>query len=205
MLALFPSPELKKLGVIAPSLLLASSSPNRRQLLLDCGVKTVYTFSPDADETIKSKDIKEAMEKNAGRKMKAYLSSSAFRYDIPALSADTLVEIDGCLLGKPKDKEDAVSMLSLLSGRKQKVYTGCGLYDPVKEKATYFCDEASLVFRTLTEEKILSYIESGEWKGAAGGYRLQKTGIDLVERIDGDWTTIVGLPIEKIIMILQHN
>lgn len=204
MLALYPSAALKKLGVIAPSLLLASSSPNRRQLLLDCGVKTVYTFSPDADETIEYKDIKEAMEENAWRKMKAYLSSSAFTYDIPALSADTLVEIDGQLLGKPKNKEDAVSMLSLLSGRKQRVYTGCGVYDPVTKKTTYFCDEASLIFRTLTKEEILSYIESGEWKGAAGGYRLQKTGIELVERIDGDWTTIVGLPIENIIRILNR-
>ena len=66
-------------------------------------------------------------------------------------------------------------------------------------------DTADVVFRTLTDDEIGAYISTGEWQGAAGGYRLQKTGYRLVDRIDGDWTTVVGLPLKKILDFISKH
>ncbi len=199
MTFLKPSGELKILGALIPRVVLASSSPNRKALLMECGVKEVDTYSPNADESIECDSISESLIKNAKKKMENYSHSSLFIRALPALSADTLVEINGRLLGKPKTREDAINMLFLLSGKEHHVYTGCGIYDNRTGKTVFFCDKASLIFKSLSKEEILSYIDKNEWMGAAGGYRLQKSGVSLIESIDGDWTTIVGLPIKRII------
>ena len=193
-----PTPQQKKLSSLVPELVLASSSPNRRKLLEISGIK-VHTFTPDADESTKGLSTENAMKKNARVKMEAYLSSPAFIPSLPAVSADTLVEIDGALLGKPKDYEDARRMLQHLSGRIQTVYTGCAVYRPEKKGFEVFCDKADVVFRPLSEDDIEKYLATGEWNGAAGAYRLQKTGWTLVDKIDGDWATVVGLPLNKLL------
>ena len=197
-----PTEDQIKLGTLLSSIVLASSSPNRKKLLENSGL-SVTTFTPDADESTEGLSTEDAMKKNARVKMETYLNSPSFRPDTVAVSADTLVEIDGTLLGKPKDREDAKRMLEHLSGRVQKVYTGCSVYLPESRNTVTFCDTADVVFRTLTPEDIESYLDTDEWQGAAGAYRLQKTGYTLVERIDGDWATVVGLPIKRIIGILQ--
>ncbi len=197
-----PTQEQLRLGRILPRVVLASSSPNRRKLLEECGID-VRTFTPDADESTEGMETEEAMKKNARVKMEAYLQSPSFLPATSALSADTLVRIDGALLGKPKDREDASAMLRHLSGRIQKVYTGCSLYIPEKREIITFCDTADVLFHNLTDDMIEAYLDTEEWKGAAGGYRLQKTGYTLVERIDGDWATVVGLPLLRILSLLQ--
>lgn len=197
-----PTYEQLKLGRILPSVVLASSSPNRKKLLEECGIK-VTTFTPDADESTEGMETEDAMKKNARVKMEAYISSPSFLPDTPAVSADTLVKIDDALLGKPKDRNDAEKMLRHLSGRIQKVYTGCSLYIPGKMEIITFCDTADVLFHNLTDDMIEAYLDTDEWKGAAGGYRLQKTGYTLVERIDGDWATVVGLPIMRILALFQ--
>lgn len=197
-----PTSEQLELGKLVSSIVLASSSPNRKRLLEECGI-SVTTYSPDADESTEGMETKNAMKKNARVKMEAYLASSSFLPEKVAVSADTLVKIDGALLGKPKDREDASRMIHSLSGRTQTVYTGCSLYIPAVENIITICDKADVVFRALQEEEIEDYIDLDEWKGAAGGYRLQKTGYKLVERIDGDWATVVGLPLKRLIEILQ--
>lgn len=197
-----PTSEELELGKLVSSIVLASSSPNRKRLLEECGI-SVTTYSPDADESTEGMETEDAMKKNAGVKMEAYLTSSSFLPGKTAVSADTLVKIDGALLGKPKNREDAFCMLHTLSGRTQTVYTGCSLYIPGRENIITICDKADVVFRTLGDEEIEDYLALDEWMGAAGGYRLQKTGYRLVERIDGDWATVVGLPIKRLIEILQ--
>lgn len=197
-----PTAQQRKLGTLLSSIVLASSSPNRRKLLENSGI-SVTVFTPDADESTDGLETEDAMKKNARVKMEAYLNSPAFKKDTVALSADTLVEIDSVLLGKPKNRTEAKRMLERLSGRRQKVYTGCSLYLPRNERVITFCDEADVIFHILTDKDIESYLETDEWKGAAGGYRLQKTGYTLVERIDGDWATVVGLPLKRIIEYLQ--
>ena len=198
-----PTPLQKEFSYLFPSLVLASSSPNRKKLLEEGGSR-VSVFVPETDEINKGLDYIFLMERNAKAKMEAYLSSPSFFPTLPAISADTLVHIDNKLLGKPRDIEDARNTLRLLSGRRQSVLTGCSLYEK-EYGVTLFCDEAEVVFKTLSDEEIESYIALGEWQGAAGGYRLQKNGWRLVEYIHGDWTTVVGLPIKRLIEIKNSH
>ena len=198
-----PTPLQKEFSYIFPSLVLASSSPNRKKLLEEGGSR-VSVFVPETDEINKGLDYIFLMERNAKAKMEAYLSSPSFSPILPAISADTLVHIDNKLLGKPRDINDARKTLRLLSGRRQSVLTGCALYEK-EYGVTLFCDEAEVVFKTLSDEEIESYIALGEWQGAAGGYRLQKNGWRLVEYIHGDWTTVVGLPIKRLIEIKKSH
>ena len=180
-----------------PELVLASSSPNRRGLL-EAGGSKVSVFSPDIDEERVGMDPVSAMLSIAEAKLQAYLDSSSFNPNLPAIAADTLVMIDNNLIGKPSSRENAKEILKTLSGRVQKVYTATGLYLP-ECKSEVFIDSADVVFKTLSDERIEEYLDTEEWIGAAGGYRLQKTGYLLVDRIDGDWTTVVGLPVQMLI------
>ena len=198
-----PTPLQKEFSYLFPSLVLASSSPNRKKLLEEGGSR-VSVFVPETDEINRGLDYIFLMERNAKAKMEAYLSSPSFSPILPAISADTLVHIDNKLLGKPRDINDARKTLRLLSGRRQSVLTGCALYEK-EYGVTLFCDEAEVVFKTLSDEEIESYIALGEWQGAAGGYRLQKNGWRLVEYIHGDWTTVVGLPIKRLIEIKKSH
>ena len=198
-----PTPLQKEFSYLFPSLVLASSSPNRKKLLEEGGSR-VSVFVPETDEINKGLDYIFLMERNAKAKMEVYLFFPFFSPVLPAISADTLVHIDNKLLGKPRDINDARKTLRLLSGRRQSVLTGCALYEK-EYGVTLFCDEAEVVFKTLSDEEIESYIALGEWQGAAGGYRLQKNGWRLVEYIHGDWTTVVGLPIKRLIEIKNSH
>ena len=180
-----------------PSIILASSSPNRKALLEAGGTK-VSVFVPETDEKKKGSSPEEIVTNIASGKIDAYISSEAFDENILAIAADTLVYINGHLLGKPKDREDARTILKELSGREQIVISASGLYIPGKGKVM-ITDTASVFFHNLTEKDIESYLDTNEWMGAAGAYRLQKTGYRLVERIEGDWTTVVGLPLKRIL------
>ena len=180
-----------------PSLILASSSPNRKALL-EAGGSHVDVFIPSTDEEKSGSTPVQTVSRIADGKIKAYLSSSSYDPARIAIAADTLVLIDGELLGKPSSEADAWKMLRKLSGRTQTVISAAGVKLPGQDSIV-LTDTADVVFRTLTDDEIGAYISTGEWQGAAGGYRLQKTGYRLVDRIDGDWTTVVGLPLKKIL------
>lgn len=181
-----------------PDLILASGSPNRRELLEKGGSK-VTVFVPDADESRDDSKPYEMVRIIAERKMTAYRSSSAFNPGTPAITADTLVLFNGRLLGKPESRQEAMEFYRLLSGRRHEVITGVGLYLPEKKGATFFTDISTVQFRNLDEREMLEYLDTGEYKGAAGGYRFQKTGYRLIEHIEGDWTNVVGLPLGRLI------
>ncbi len=199
-----PTPEMLELGRIAPYIVLASSSPNRKKLLEDSNIR-VTVFKPTDDEEKTASNTSKLVALNAEKKLKEYLSSPSFNKSVVAISADTLVEVDRKILGKPENGIDALRMLLSLSGREQIVYTGCALYNPLTSSYEVFTDKAIVLFKNLSDEEIEKYILTGEWKGAAGAYRLQKTGYKLVEKIDGDWATVVGLPIDRIIEILSAD
>ncbi len=199
-----PTSGMLELGKIMPSCILASSSINRRKLLEDSGI-IVTVFKPTVEEEKWAQSTSLLVALNAEKKLKEYLSSPSFNSTATAISADTLVEVDGSILGKPKDKEDASLMLQLLSGKEQIVYSGCALYNPRTSRVNVFTDKAGVKFHTLSKEERASYIALGEWEGAAGAYRIQKSGYSLVESIYGDWATVVGLPIDKIIEILSTD
>lgn len=184
-----------------PEVILASSSPNRKALLEAGGTK-VTVYKPDADESRQGTTPSEIVLSIARRKLEAYLGSKSFSPSIPAIAADTLVHIGGDLLGKPHSLEEARQMLQELSGKPQTVLTACGLKLPGKEPAV-FLDEGRVLFRHLSAAEIEDYLATEEWKGAAGAYRLQKTGWKLVDKIEGDWTTVVGLPLKKLISLIS--
>lgn len=192
-----PDELMLRFGRTIPSLTLASSSPNRKALLEGCGCH-VRICAPEADETRNGSSPEEIVTSIAGRKMEAYLGSGSYDRDSIAVAADTLVLIDGRLLGKPEDEEDARRMLHSLSGHEQIVLSAAAIKIPNKEPYIIL-DKASVIFRTLSDDDIERYIATGESKGAAGAYRLQKTGYTLVDMIIGDWTTVVGLPLRAIL------
>lgn len=178
-------------------LTLASSSPNRRSLLEKCGVK-LRIYIPDIDESKIGSTPEEKIKNIAKRKLEAYLKSNAFKTDEVAISADTLVLFEGELVGKLKTREDARAFLKRMSGKRHEVLTACGLYIP-EHRPEVFVDRADVIFRELSDDEIESYIDSDEWIGAAGAYRLQKTGYKITKEIKGDWTTVVGLPLKEIL------
>lgn len=186
-----------------PSLILASSSPNRKALL-EAGGSHVDVFIPSTDEEKPGSTPVQTVSRIADGKIKAYLCSPSYDPIRIAIAADTLVLIDGELLGKPSSEEDAWTMLRKLSGRTQTVISAAGVKLPGQDSIV-LTDTADVVFRTLTDDEIGAYISTGEWQGAAGGYRLQKTGYRLVDRIDGDWTTVVGLPLKKILDFISKH
>ena len=117
------------------------------------------------------------------------------------LAADTVVALDGIIFGKPHDEEDARRMLRTLSGKTHQVHTGVCLQKDGKE--TVFCETAKVKFYPLTEEEIDRYVSSKEPLDKAGAYGIQGKGALLIRRIDGDYYTIVGLPIARVVRELQ--
>ncbi len=184
-------------GRTIPYLTLASSSPNRRSLLERCGTR-LRIYTPDIDESKIGSTAEEKIRNIARKKLEAYLRSNAFKEDELAISADTLVLFEGELVGKLRTREEARAFLKRMSGKHHEVLTACALYIPGREPDV-FVDRADVIFRKLSDIEIESYLDSDEWIGAAGAYRLQKTGYRITEEIKGDWTTVVGLPLKEIL------
>jgi septum formation protein len=123
--------------------------------------------------------------------------------DRPVLGVDTTVALDGRIYAKPADAGDAERMLEELSGRTHAVVSGLALVTPGWE---YVEDEATLVtFRALTPRDLASYVASGEWHGRAGGYAIQGLGAALVERVEGDYLNVVGLPASLLVRLLAER
>ncbi len=189
--------------VLSP-LVLVSGSRNRLETLRSCNVE-VEVQSQNTDESYGSLSSPgQIVSHIASVKMASYLSSPGFRPDRLALALDTMVSFEGKMLGKPRDREDAKRMLSSFSGRAQEVVTGFTLYIP--SLGTVSSSDSSLVvFSDLTEDDINTYLNTNEWLGAAGAYRIQKTGWTLIDHIEGSWTNVVGLPLETVIETVRSH
>jgi len=120
------------------------------------------------------------------------------------LGADTVVYLGNEVLGKPKDKREAEDMLRRLSGKAHTVYTGVALYDPRIEDLRTGFDRTCVKMRDLEEEDIRWYVETGEPMDKAGAYALQGAGAFLIERIEGDYTGVIGLPLPKVLDLLKE-
>jgi septum formation protein len=171
--------------------ILASKSPRRKELLSQI-VDNFIIITKDVDETL---DFE--AHPSVEVKYLAIMKGEAVAKDNPeavVISSDTLVEVDGVALGKPRDREDAFRMLKLLSGRAHNVHTGVAVhlmglcYSGVASTAVYF--------REMTDEEIWSYIDSGDPMDKAGSYGIQSGGGKFVEKIDGDYDTVVGLSLK---------
>lgn len=172
--------------------IVASNSPRRRELLGLAGYK-FDVIPSDADETLESTlGAEEAVRELSKRKA---LSVSAQNGGSVVLGCDTVVALDGKILGKPKDEEEAFSMLKSLSGREHEVFTGVYITDGEKSESFVSCTRVE--FYPLSDKTILSYIATKEPMDKAGAYGIQGLGSVLVRKICGDYFTVMGLPVNE--------
>lgn len=174
-------------------LILASKSPRRIELLSEIGIE--FSCCPAENDEIVEKNLspEEAIKKIA--EAKALEVYGKFPRDV-ILSADTAVVLKNKILGKPSNKNDAISMLKLLSGKEHCVYTAvCIISNGVIDS---FCEKSIVEFYKLSEDEIIEYVNTNEPMDKAGAYGIQGKGAIFVKRIDGDYFNIVGLPIAKI-------
>ncbi len=194
--------EKSTFGNLIPNIILASKSAGRLQLLEEAGCLVTVNPTYIREEHTLS-DTKEIVLLLAERKFHAYLDQNTPPF-IPLLVADTLVDLDGEIVNKAKDEAAARAMLKELSGKTHTVYSAYILYLPAQGTTLRGVEESRVTFKTLSDEAIESYVESREWRGAAGAYRVQGEGASFIESIDGDLSTVVGLPIEAISAILEQ-
>jgi len=189
---------LARLNDFFTSVVLASQSVARKRLLEELGLHVTIEVT-HCDESHQERDPAKAVRLLAKRKMEGYRAVHS-RYEGAVLTCDTLVAYEDRLIGKPKDREEARAQLLMFSNKKQVVHSGWALwYDN-----TLFdgCDEATVIFKKLDEKAIEAYLDLGEWRGAAGSYRIQERGKELVQRVEGDIATVIGLPLLQISEIL---
>jgi len=175
----------------AEPLILASTSPQRRAILEQLQIP----FEVVAPQYVESGD--DPVEHAAGK------ARSVDGDAQPVLGVDTIVRLGGEVLGKPHDVTEAEAMLERLSGRTHEVASGLCLRTRAWEELG---SEVTLVtFRPLTPRDLATYVAAGEWEGRAGAYAIQGLGASLVERIEGDYLNVVGLPAALLVRLLAER
>jgi septum formation protein len=184
----------------APPLLLASTSPQRRAILHQLGIPFDVVAPRYVEHDPPDADAAQMVREHALGKAR---SVAAEADDRPVLGVDTTVVLDGRIYAKPADAGEAELMLEELSGRTHAVVSGLALVTPGWEHVE---DEATLVtFRALTPRDLANYVAAGEWHGRAGGYAIQGLGAALVERVEGDYLNVVGLPASLLVRLLAER
>lgn len=185
---------------------LASASPRRKELLEKMGLQFSIVVS-EADESAVSRDIPVNLYVQELALLKASATAKMLLRNKKALiiAADTIVTLDGEILGKPDGEDGAKKMLSSLSGRTHEVYTGYCIMRISDGKTVCNSVKTEVKFKTLTEQKIRSYIESGEPMDKAGAYGIQGLGSMLIEKINGDYFNVVGLPVSALADTLEKE
>lgn len=183
----------------ARPIILASASPRRRMLLEGAGLPFTVCVSAAEEVTDPIWTPKRMVRELARRKASAVAAENPGAF---VIGADTLVSLDGEVLGKPASRVDAVRMLHMLSGRTHQVQTGVCVVLPNGHKLT-FSEVSEVTFRTLTDIEIRDYVATGEPLDKAGAYAIQGEGRALIRAYHGDYANIVGLPVDRLVMILQ--
>ena len=182
-------------------IVLAARSPRRRQLLEQMGLRDFRIVCSDADETASPGLTPPALVEALSARKAAAVQHAAAAGDL-IIAADTVVALDGRVLGKPADGPDAFAMLSALSGRRHQVYTGltvvCGAQRLTEHEVT------AVTFRSLSSAEICAYIATGEPMDKAGAYGIQGRGALFVEGIEGDYYNVMGLPVCRLGRILAR-
>jgi septum formation protein len=175
-----------------PPILLASTSPQRRAILTQLGLpfEVVVPNYHEAPGT-------GPLERAAGK------ARSVDGGEHPVLGVDTEVILDGELLGKPANATEAEAMLESLAGRAHEVVSGLCLRTPAWEEL--HTATTLVTFRPLTPRDLARYVDAGEWEGRAGAYAIQGLGASLVERIEGDFLNVVGLPVALLVELLARR
>lgn len=187
--------------MIKKELILASQSPRRKEILEQAGIR--FTVQPSHVEETYPPDL-------PIRKIPEYLAvKKANSIDLAAdsnqlvLAADSIVTVDGQVLGKPKDYEDGMAMLRMMSGRSHEVITGVCIKDHKREAV--FSEVAVVHMAEISEEEMDYYVTNYEPYDKAGGYGIQEwIGLNKIERIEGTYSNIKGLPMQMVYKVLQQ-
>ncbi|XP_075991755.1 dTTP/UTP pyrophosphatase [Anticarsia gemmatalis] len=188
------------------NIILASGSPRRKELIENIGLKVGLCpslFEEDLDPK-SFKSFSEFVEETALQKVLEVENRLTKEGKAPDLviGADTMVTLDGEMFGKPTNEQEAVSMLSRLSGRGHTVYTGVVVKSP--SKVVKFTEKTDVFFGKMEDKQIKGYIATGEPMDKAGGYGIQGVGGTFVERVEGDYFTVVGLPLFRLCSVLYN-
>ena len=184
-------------------LILASQSPRRRDLLTSLGLSFTVR-AVDIDEALIEGDSAEmSVWRLASEKALAAFRRGDSRDGALILAADTIVVLDGRILNKPQDRDEAARMIRALAGRTHAVYTAVCAMDQAGTQLLELVRTA-VTFRPLAESEIMAYVATGEGMDKAGAYAVQGIGATLIELIDGSYTNVIGLPIRETLDLLQR-
>lgn len=188
-------------------IILASSSPRRKEILDTVGVDFRIVTS-EADESVPAELAPDgAVCEIAGRKCEAVLeklkNDGRLQGETLIIACDTVVVYEGMVIGKPLDEAHAILTLGILSDSWHSVYSGLAVY--YKGKTATRAARTDVKFRELSEREIMAYAESGEPMGKAGSYAIQMKGAAFVERIEGEFNNVVGLPLVTLLALLREE
>lgn len=183
-------------------LILASTSPRRRELIQMLNLPYVCV-SADCDETISPCTPEETVCKLSKRKAEAALATCTLSEEAVLIGADTVVAINGKILGKPRDDRDAYDMIAEISGKVHSVFTGVTLITRTETRT--FCEETRVTVAPLTDAEIRAYLATGEHRDKAGAYGIQGAFGLYVTGIQGDYNNVVGFPVARIYQELQKS
>jgi len=181
----------------APPILLASTSPQRRAILEQLGLPFEVVTPRYEEQDPPDADPVDLVREHARGKARSVAAGAG---DRPVLGVDTTVVCAGRLYGKANGPEEAAEMLDALAGTTHEVVSGLCLITPGWEELDH--EITRVTFRPLTARDIAAYVASGEWQDRAGAYAIQGLGATLVERIDGDYLNVVGLPAALLVRLL---
>lgn len=174
------------------NIILASQSPRRKELLERMGIRDFETISPNVDESVFHGLPPEELVRRLSAEKAAAVAGRAGE-DAIVIAADTVVALEGAVLGKPADELDAFKMLSALSGVRHQVYTGVTVCRGGEKQTAH--EVTDVTFRELSEREIEDYISTGEPMDKAGAYGIQGYGALLIQGISGDYYNVMGLPV----------
>jgi septum formation protein len=183
------------------AIILASQSPRRRELLTQLGVEDFLVCPAKGEEQMPQGVSPAQLVEELSRQKAREVAQGRGDEDI-IIGADTVVALEGKILGKPAGEEEAKATLRALSGKAHQVYTGVTVIRGAKELTAY--EETTVYFRPLTEEEISWYVSTGEPMDKAGSYGIQGKGGRFIPRIEGDYTNVVGLPICRLGELLKE-
>jgi septum formation protein len=187
------------------SIILASGSLRRQEYfrLLGLPFKIV---SPRVDEAnVDSLPVAEYAIETAKKKLQKVLTDVGGKKPLWAFAADTVIELGGHVFGKPPSREEAENYLRSLSGKEHSVITACALYNNRSGSVATISVSTKIYFATLTDDDIGWYLETGEWQGSAGAYKIQGLGGCFVQRLEGSYSNVVGLPLREFYQMLIEN
>lgn len=184
--------------LIGERVVLASQSPSRKMLLEQAGIAFDVVVSGVDEDVPEGFTPAQTVEELSARKARAVAPLCPGR---AVIAADSVVSIDGLVLGKPESDEAACQMLRRLSGRTHEIFTGVCLL--AKGGQQVFHQVTQVKFYDLTDEEIAAYVAMGESRGRAGSYGIEGAGVILVESIQGDYSNIVGLPVAETLRRLR--